>query len=598
MEWDGARSRFTAEKPKALASIQVQITPLMSAHESFHSPLPPTAHATLTTAVADTGAQTCASGPALLKSIGVERKDLIPTSHRIKGVTQSNLDIWGVLLATISVGEAKTNQVIYICENACGLYLSESALRDLHSISSSFPACDNISSVTSSKETCTCPKRSPPPKRPQQIPFTPNEANVEKLEKWILDYYSSSAFNVCEHQPLPEMTGKPITINFKPDVIPKVADYFTLQGFSYLVYADRYTGWVTVSKAPATGSTASSLIHELRTAFSLYGVPAELSTDGGPQFAAHSTQQFLQNWGVIWRVSSAYYPQSNGRAELAVKTAKRLLRENLSSSGDLNTDSAARALLQYRNTPLQDLNVSPAQLLYGRQLRDHMPSFAEALKIRPQWIQLAEDRERALAKRHLRSMESYNRNTRNLADLKVGDHVLVQNQTGVHPTRWDKTGQVMEVLPHDQYTVRMDGSGRCSKRNRRFLRTCLPFMSDQKYIDYPVVTKEPPPLPQVSTPEPEPMDALLEDIATPNDTQQVTGNDSEVPSTHPSANKPLTPTIQNPATNEKCQSPESLPDFQDPLPIRRSQRKTKPPARLSLKMHGKTHDESCRPCPS
>ena len=59
-----------------------------------------------------------------------------------------------------------------------------------------------------------------------------------------------------------------------------------------------------------------------------------------------------------WRVSSAYNPQSNGRAELAVKTAKRLLRENISLSGDLNTDSTARALLQYRNTPLQDLGVA------------------------------------------------------------------------------------------------------------------------------------------------------------------------------------------------------------------------------------------------
>ena len=221
MEWDNAKQRFKDERPRPLANLQVYITPLAHAHESFHSPLPRTAHSGLTTAVADTGAKTCASGPALLKSIGIERKHLLPTSHRIKGITQSNLDIWGVLLATISVGEAKTNQVIYICENACGLYLSESALHDLGSISSSFPDSHVISSVTSSQETCSCPKRSLPPKRPEHIPFAPNEANVKKLEKWLLDHYGSSAFNVCEHQPLPEMSGKPITINFKPDVVPK-----------------------------------------------------------------------------------------------------------------------------------------------------------------------------------------------------------------------------------------------------------------------------------------------------------------------------------------------------------------------------------------
>ena len=48
----------------------------------------------------------------------------------------------------------------------------------------------------------------------------------------------------------------------------------------------------------------------------------ELAIDGGLQFASHTTQQFLGNLGVKWRVSSAYYPQSNGQAELAVKTAK------------------------------------------------------------------------------------------------------------------------------------------------------------------------------------------------------------------------------------------------------------------------------------
>ena len=114
------------------------------------------------------------------------------------------------------------------------------------------------------------------------------------------------------------------------------------------------------------------------------------------------------------------------------KTAKRLLRENISPSGDLNTDSTARALLQYRNTPLQDLGVSPAQLLYGRQLRDHLNSFADALKIRQEWIQLAEDRELALAHRHLRSMETYNQHTRPLQDLKSATMSWYKTRQGIN----------------------------------------------------------------------------------------------------------------------------------------------------------------------
>lgn len=42
-------------------------------------------------------------------------------------------------------------------------------------------------------------------------------------------------------------------------------------------------------------------------------------------------------------------------------------------SGSLDTDAAAKALMQYLNTPLQNSNASPAQLLTGRQLRDAIP---------------------------------------------------------------------------------------------------------------------------------------------------------------------------------------------------------------------------------
>ena len=73
------------------------------------------------------------------------------------------------------------------------------------------------------------------------------------------------------------------------------------------------------------------------------------------------------------RLSSAYYPQSNGRAEAAVKSLKRLLMENTGPKGTINTDKIAKALLQHRNTPLRGVNKSPAQLVLGHDLRDSLP---------------------------------------------------------------------------------------------------------------------------------------------------------------------------------------------------------------------------------
>ena len=64
--------------------------------------------------------------------------------------------------------------------------------------------------------------------------------------------------------------------------------------------------------------------------------------------------------------------------------------------------------------------------------------------------------------------------SRPLRPLIVGEHVFIQNQQGTHPTKWDRSGVVMEDCGHDQYCVKVDGTGRLTRRNRRFLRAFRP----------------------------------------------------------------------------------------------------------------------------
>ena len=172
------------------------------------------------------------------------------------------------------------------------------------------------------------------------------------------------------------------------------ADFFDYGGHHYLVIRDHLSGWVEVfgSTAGTNPAGAAGLVRHLRTFFGTFGVPEEISSDGGPEFTASSTQDFLRRSGVRHRISSAYFPQSNGRAEVAVKTAKRLLMSNTGPTGSLDQDSFFNAMLQLRNTPDPDCNISPAQIIFGHPLRDVL-SFANRLEkfsnpnIRPLWRQ-------------------------------------------------------------------------------------------------------------------------------------------------------------------------------------------------------------------
>ena len=101
------------------------------------------------------------------------------------------------------------------------------------------------------------------------------------------------------------------------------------------------------------------------------------------------------------------------------------------------------------------------------------------------WRETAKMREDAMRNRHMREVEKLSQGTKNLPSLEIADKVRVQNQHGPNPLKWDKTGIVVEKKDYDQYIVKMDGSGRVTLRNRKFLRKYKPYYrrEDQLFND-------------------------------------------------------------------------------------------------------------------
>ena len=88
----------------------------------------------------------------------------------------------------------------------------------------------------------------------------------------------------------------------------------------------------------------------------------------------------------------------------------------------------------------------------------------------------------------MRAHERLSEHTRVVPPLAIGNCVRLHNMDGPHPTKWDRTGIVVEVRQFDQYVVRVDGSERVTLRNIKYLRLYTPHIARAPSIYSPSVT--------------------------------------------------------------------------------------------------------------
>ncbi len=229
------------------------------------------------------------------------------------------------------------------------------------------------------------------------------------------------------------------------------ADNFELAAKEYLILADGFSGWTEVftssSRRPA------EVMRLLRTYMARNGVPRQFHSDQGAAFMSAEFRAFCQKWGIKATEASAKHPRGNAIAEAAVKKVKKILCMAMSE------DELTKALLAMHQTPVAPGRPSPAQLHFGRNVRDDLHPRVTAAHI--SWQEVREWKEAvALERKH-----TYDRGTRALRGLWEGEVVLV-HQGG----RWERA-KVLRSLPRPRsYLVQVLRTGQRLERNRHLLR--------------------------------------------------------------------------------------------------------------------------------
>ena len=97
-----------------------------------------------------------------------------------------------------------------------------------------------------------------------------------------------------------------------------------------------------------------------------FGVPDQMTSDRGAQFVSELWTAMSELLGTQLNPTTAYHPQANGLIERLHRTMKAALKARLNSPNWI--DELPWVLLGLRTTPKEDLNASPADLVYGGPL--------------------------------------------------------------------------------------------------------------------------------------------------------------------------------------------------------------------------------------
>lgn len=230
-------------------------------------------------------------------------------------------------------------------------------------------------------------------------------------------------------------------------------DMFEWRGQNYMVLVDSYSGWYEIDLLRDT--TSSAVIRKLKRHFSVHGTPHTLISDNARQYTSQQFRDFAKQWDFVHVTSSPEYPQSNGLAERAVRSAKQLMEKSHRDGTDVFLN-----LLNLRNTPRDETLGSSAQRLLSRQTRSAIPVNSKLLEPAPKQ---AEQVAAQLFKKRMAQKRYYDISSSPLQPLAEGQVVRMQTPKG-----YDRLGTVKEVNKEPRsYTIQYNG--KTYRRNRRHI---------------------------------------------------------------------------------------------------------------------------------
>ena len=170
-----------------------------------------------------------------------------------------------------------------------------------------------------------------------------------------------------------------------------------------------------------TSVTSTKVIESLEKIFCTNGLPQSLKTDNGPQSVSEEFEGFLKENDIKHRTSTPLWPQANGKVERQNRSLLKTLKIAKTERKNLWTE-LRKFLTAYRTTPHSTTGVTPAKLLFNREVRSKVP------ELRKSGCTDSEARDKDAEMKKSTSDYADKKRRAQESDLEIGDQVLLKQK--------------------------------------------------------------------------------------------------------------------------------------------------------------------------
>jgi len=227
---------------------------------------------------------------------------------------------------------------------------------------------------------------------------------------------------------------------------------------------------------PLADISSESVVKALLEIFCRIGFPKEVKFDNGAQFSSQLTTQFLNQFNIQVRHSSVYHPQSN-MVERFHRSLKRILSMACNDAGEGWEGVLPMALFTLRNVVHETTGFSPAEMIFGENLRTPELMIYENWKGDPdndtpksvlEYVFQLRNRLAQISEIAVDNSEQKRAKQKELYDRTAVDRQLCENDLVLvlRPSRknkliakWQGPGKVMRKISDTNYIVKMPNDG-------------------------------------------------------------------------------------------------------------------------------------------